>query len=52
MLGLVGAGGIGFEIQVSMRLFQYEDLTTYVLMLIAAVTVIDWASAWLRSRIT
>lgn len=52
VLGLVGAGGIGFEIQVSMRLFQYEDLTTYVLMLIAAVTVIDRASAWLRSRIT
>jgi phosphonate transport system permease protein len=52
VLGLVGAGGIGFEIQVAMRLFQYEDLTTYVLMLIAAVTLIDRASAWLRARIT
>jgi len=52
VLGLVGAGGIGFQIQVSMRLFQYEDLTTYVLMLIAAVTIIDRVSAWLRGRIT
>ena len=52
VLGLVGAGGIGFKIQVSMRLFQYHDLTTYVLMLIAMVTVIDRVSAYLRARIT
>ena len=52
VLGLVGAGGIGFKIQVAMRLFQYHDLTTYVLMLIAMVTVIDRVSAYLRARIT
>jgi phosphonate transport system permease protein len=52
VLGLVGAGGIGFEIQVAMRLFQYGDLTTYVLMLVVTVTVIDRASAWLRARVT
>jgi phosphonate transport system permease protein len=52
VLGLVGAGGIGFEIQRAMRLFQYNDLTTYVLMLIVAVTLLDRASAWLRARIT
>lgn len=52
VLGLVGAGGIGFEIQISMRLFQYDDLTTYVIMLVIMVTVIDRFSAWLRARIT
>ncbi|MFN8523931.1 MAG: phosphonate ABC transporter, permease protein PhnE [Chloroflexota bacterium] len=52
VLGLVGAGGIGFKIQVAMRLFHYQDLTTYVLMLILMVTAIDRASAYLRSRIT
>jgi phosphonate transport system permease protein len=52
VLGLVGAGGIGFEIQVAMRLFQYQDLTTYILMLIATVTVLDRASAWLRAKVT
>jgi phosphonate transport system permease protein len=52
VLGLVGAGGIGFEIQVAMRLFQYRDLTTYVIMLVAMVTLIDRASAWLRARAT
>lgn len=52
VLGLVGAGGIGFEIQKAMRLFQYNDLTTYVLMLIVMVTLLDRASAWLRARIT
>ncbi len=52
VLGLVGAGGIGFKIQIAMRLFQYHDLTTYVLMLILMVTVIDRVSAYLRARIT
>src|SRR4030095_2505510 len=52
VLGLVGAGGIGFKIQVAMRLFQYHDLTTYVLMLVVMVTAIDRASAWLRARAT
>jgi phosphonate transport system permease protein len=52
VLGLVGAGGIGFRIQVSMRLFQYHDLTTYVILLIVMVTVIDRVSAYLRARIT
>ncbi len=52
VLGLVGAGGIGFQLQVSMRLFRYHDLTVYILMLIVAVTIIDRASAMLRARIT
>jgi phosphonate transport system permease protein len=52
VLGLVGAGGIGFKIQIAMRLFQYHDLTTYVIMLILMVTVIDRVSAYLRARIT
>ena len=52
VLGLVGAGGIGFKIQVAMRLFQYRDLTTYVILLILMVTVIDRVSAYLRARIT
>ncbi|HZO29449.1 MAG TPA: phosphonate ABC transporter, permease protein PhnE [Chloroflexota bacterium] len=52
VLGLVGAGGIGFKIQISMRLFQYHDLTTYVILLILMVTVIDRVSAYLRARIT
>jgi phosphonate transport system permease protein len=52
VLGLVGAGGIGFKIQVSMRLFQYQDLTTYVIMLVVMVTLIDRASAFLRAKIT
>jgi len=52
VLGLVGAGGIGFQIQVSMRLFRYHDLTVYILMLIVTVTIIDRASAMLRARIT
>lgn len=52
VLGLVGAGGIGFKIQVSMRLFQYHDLTMYVILLVVMVTAIDRVSAYLRARIT
>ena len=52
VLGLVGAGGIGFKIQIAMRLFQYHDLTTYVILLVVMVTIIDRVSAYLRARIT
>ena len=51
ILGIVGAGGIGFELITSMRLFQYQDMTTILLVVLAMVTVVDYISAIIRSKI-
>jgi len=34
VLGIVGAGGIGFELITSMRLFQYQDLLTILIVIL------------------
>jgi phosphonate transport system permease protein len=52
MLGIVGAGGIGFELQKFMSLFQYRELTGALLVIIIVVTVIDRASDRIRKSIT
>ncbi|NPV91845.1 MAG: phosphonate ABC transporter, permease protein PhnE [Firmicutes bacterium] len=50
-LGIVGAGGIGFELISSMRLFMYHDMTTIVLVIFLTVTAVDSISSYVRSRI-
>jgi len=50
ILGLVGAGGVGFVLQKYMALFQYHRLTGAVILLAITVTVIDRASAYLRKK--
>jgi phosphonate transport system permease protein len=50
ILGLVGAGGVGFILQKYMALFQYHRLTGAVILLAITVTVIDRASAHLRKK--
>ncbi|HWC28954.1 MAG TPA: phosphonate ABC transporter, permease protein PhnE [Dehalococcoidia bacterium] len=52
MLGIVGAGGIGFELQKFMSLFQYRELTGALIVIIIVVTVIDRASDRIRKSIT
>jgi phosphonate transport system permease protein len=50
VLGFVGAGGIGYEISVSMRMFEYGQVLTLLLIFIALLTVTDAASRYVRSR--
>jgi phosphonate transport system permease protein len=50
VLGFVGAGGIGYEISVSMRLFEYRQVLTLLLVLIMLLTITDAASRYLRTR--
>ena len=45
------AGGIGFELVGSMKLFQYQDTATCILVIIAMVMAADYMSTWLRARI-
>src|SRR2546426_6481607 len=50
VLGFVGAGGIGYEISVSMRLFEYGQVLTLLLVFIMLLTATDAASRYLRAR--
>lgn len=51
ILGVVGAGGIGFELVNYMRGFEYQKATTMGLVLLAVVTIIDFLSSQLRKRL-
>jgi phosphonate transport system permease protein len=48
VLGLVGAGGIGYEIALSMRMFEYGQVATLIAALLALVWATDAASTALR----
>jgi phosphonate transport system permease protein len=51
VLGMVGAGGIGFELVGSMKLFQYQDTATCIVVIIAMVMAADYVSTRLRAWI-
>ncbi|HLF76220.1 MAG TPA: phosphonate ABC transporter, permease protein PhnE [Dehalococcoidia bacterium] len=52
ILGIVGAGGVGFELNKYMALFQYQYLTGALIIIIVVVTVIDRVSDRVRKSIT
>jgi phosphonate transport system permease protein len=51
VLGLVGAGGIGFLLTQYMRLFQYQKVCTVVLVIMALVMFVDFFSSKLRRSV-
>jgi phosphonate transport system permease protein len=51
VLGFVGAGGIGQELAVSLRLFRYDELSTLVLSVLAVILVVDLLSRVIRRRL-
>jgi phosphonate transport system permease protein len=51
VLGMVGAGGIGFELISSMKLFAYEDTAACVLVILILVLAADLISSKLRAMI-
>jgi phosphonate transport system permease protein len=51
VLGMVGAGGIGFELVGSMKLFQYQDTAMCIVVIIAMVMIADLTSNKLRHLI-
>ena len=50
ILGIVGAGGIGFLLSDNLRAFEFSNACTIILMIIAVVYVIDYMSKKLRER--
>ncbi|MGW6208578.1 hypothetical protein ACWF9B_33675 [Streptomyces sp. NPDC055089] len=51
MLGLVGAGGIGFLINQSIRLFQFDEMLTHILVVLVLIVAVDRLSALVRLRL-
>ncbi|MCG0239269.1 MAG: phosphonate ABC transporter, permease protein PhnE [Firmicutes bacterium] len=51
VLGLVGAGGIGFTLQTSLRLLNYRAAFMIILVILAVVVLIDTISNRLRERL-
>ncbi|TCO45822.1 phosphonate ABC transporter, permease protein PhnE [Actinocrispum wychmicini] len=51
VLGLVGAGGIGFLINQSIKVFRFDQMVTHILVVLVVVVVVDQLSAYVRRRI-
>ena len=51
VLGLIGAGGIGYLMSTSFRTFQYQEAAAIVLVLIALVMLVDALSSRLRNLV-
>jgi len=50
VMGMVGAGGIGFELMGSLRIMQYQDVSAILLVILVMVTLVDAFSGYLRKR--
>jgi phosphonate transport system permease protein len=51
ILGLVGAGGIGFELKLAMDHLRYDRLGLMILAIWLAVATLDQVSRFVRRRI-
>ena len=51
VLGMVGAGGLGFELMASLKLFRYQETATCIIVITVMVIAADMISNFLRQRI-
>jgi phosphonate transport system permease protein len=51
IIGMVGGGGIGFFIQMSIKLFKYSDAAVGILVVVAVVLIIEWTSKKIREAV-
>ena len=51
MLGIVGAGGIGYELQSSFRMFEYPRVSAIIILIFITIFIIDNISSYIRSKI-
>jgi len=50
VMGMVGAGGIGFELMGSLRIMQYQEVSAILLVILFMVTLVDGLSGHLRKK--
>jgi phosphonate transport system permease protein len=51
VLGFVGAGGLGYEISLSMRLFEFPQVLTLIACFVLLLLLVDLLSRALRARL-
>ncbi|MBT9137900.1 MAG: Phosphate-import permease protein PhnE [Dehalococcoidia bacterium] len=51
VLGIVGAGGIGLALVLSMRLFEYSEAAAIIIVIFITISLLDKLSNYLRRRI-
>ncbi|MFB8275309.1 phosphonate ABC transporter, permease protein PhnE [Nocardia colli] len=52
LLGVVGAGGIGFYLMNAARVLQFDVVTTIVLMVFAVVLAVEGVAMWVRRALS
>lgn len=51
VVGLVGAGGLGYDLNIKFNLFQFREATTIMLMVFALIVVVEWITMKLREKL-
>ena len=51
LLGVVGAGGIGFQLLNASRVNQFDVVTYILILMVAVVLVVEFLSLWLRKSV-
>ena len=51
VLGFVGAGGLGYEISLSMRLFEFSQVLTLIACFVLLILLVDILSRTIRARL-
>jgi phosphonate transport system permease protein len=51
VLGIVGAGGIGFELIAALRIIRYDQVSAILITILLCVIVVDSLGAWLRRQL-
>ncbi|HEY8455577.1 MAG TPA: phosphonate ABC transporter, permease protein PhnE [Actinopolymorphaceae bacterium] len=51
VLGLVGAGGLGYALITEIRTFQYRTATTVILMIFVMILLVEFVTGILRRRV-
>lgn len=51
ILGLVGAGGLGLQLELSLKMFAYNEVATQIIALFLLVALVDRASRLVRRRL-
>lgn len=51
LLGFVGAGGIGSQLTISMKLFQYNEVLTLIASILLLVVLVDLVGQVVRARL-
>lgn len=51
VMGIVGAGGIGFDLVMSIKLFEYNKVATMLIIILFTIMLIDWLSSYSRKKV-